>query len=175
MWGRHIKPPDNKYLSTYYIFSSPTPRQIRRRVGLKNISKATLWQALSQTGNSPDPFTSDTKGRSSTVGGGAATLISADAVEAAERAFTVGVKRPVIAALENLLFHEQLISPAHAPQKVTVLGCSKSSAGRAPEVCTTSLYYFLKKHAGRQWVERFTESYPQSLTTITYLFKALIS
>ena len=46
---------------------------------------------------------------------------------------------------------------------------------RAPEVCTTGLYYFLKKHAGRQWVERFTESYLQSLTTITYLFKALFS
>ena len=33
---------------------------------------------------------------------------SADAVEAAERAFTIGVKRLVIAALENQLFQERL-------------------------------------------------------------------
>ena len=68
------------------------------------LSKATLWQALSHTGNSPDPFLSDTKGRSAVTGGGAAVLVSADAVEAAERAFTMGVKRLVIAALENQLF-----------------------------------------------------------------------
>ena len=81
-------------------------RKFFKRVGA--ISKATLWQALSLTGNSPDPFLSDTKGRSSGPGGGATTLVSADAVESAERAFTMGVKRLVIAALENQLFQERL-------------------------------------------------------------------
>ena len=42
-------------------------RKFFKRVGA--LSKATLWQALSHTGNSPDPFTSDTKGRSSAIGG----------------------------------------------------------------------------------------------------------
>ena len=54
-------------------------RKFFKRVGA--ISKATLWQALSETGNSPEPFTTDNKGRASTVGGGASTLISVDAVE----------------------------------------------------------------------------------------------
>ena len=81
-------------------------RSFFKRVGA--LSKATLWQALAATENSPEPYSTDTKSRAPTVGGGASTLISADAVEAAEREFKVGVKRLVIAPLENPLFQERL-------------------------------------------------------------------
>ena len=119
-------PKSSKYQTAGDVQRHRKNRKFFKRVSA--LSKATLWQALSETDNSPEPFTTDSKGRASNVGGGAPTLISADAVEAAERDFKVGVKRLVILSLENPLFQKRL-RLAHTPPALTVPGyiCGRSS------------------------------------------------
>ena len=76
----------------------------------KALSKATLWHALNETDNNPDPRpTAAGSRRLSSVGygGGQTTLISAEAQEEAERDCKVGIKRVVFKSLKSTLVQER--------------------------------------------------------------------
>ena len=78
---------------------------------LGKLSKYTLWWALFESGNTPDPLpTADSIRRASSVGfgGGQATLVNIDAQEQAERESKVGIKRVVYKSLESAIVQDRL-------------------------------------------------------------------